>query len=82
MDLKNGSLDLNNKHYSEETLIKNIDILDLRNILSTQKLSFDFCENYILNEKYHKCVEDTYLDTSDILKYQPHLKSVYKVNGV
>ena len=82
MDLKNGSLDLNNKHYNEEILIKNIEILDLRNILSTQKLSLDFCQNFILNEKYHKCVEDTYLDMSDILKYQPHLKSLYKVNGV
>lgn len=81
MDLKNGSLDLNNNRYSEETLIKNIEILDLRNILSTQKLSLYFCKNFILNEKYHKCVEDTYLDMSDILKYQPHLKSLYKVNG-
>ena len=82
MDLKNGSFDLTYKKYSEDILIKNIDKLDLRNILTTQKLSLEFCDNYILNEQYHKCVEDSYLDISDILKYQPHLKSMYKVNGV
>lgn len=82
MDLKNELIDLNKKHYCEEMLVKNIDKLDLRNILSTQKLSLEFCSKYILNEQYHKCVEDSYLDMSDILKYQPHLKSLYKVNGL
>ena len=47
----------------------------LRNILKSQKgLSVDFCKKYILNEDYAFDVEETYIDISDCIKYQPHLK--------
>ena len=68
-------IDLYNNTYTEEELLNNIHVLDIRNILETQKLTLDFCHNVILDIKNHKCIEDSYLDMSDIYKYQPHLRN-------
>lgn len=66
--------DLYSQQYDIKTLEKNIDRLDINCIYRTQKLTVDFCVNYILNEKYATCDEDTYLDEFYILPYQRHLK--------
>lgn len=66
--------DLKNNQYSIGELVENIDNLDLRTILGTQKLTADFCAKYILTTNdYASCVEDTYLDINDVLAQQSHL---------
>ena len=57
-----------------KTLEENLDSLSLRSILHTQTLDVSFCVNYILNPQYAFSQEDTYLDYTNVLKHQPHLK--------
>lgn len=65
--------DLHTNKYSVEVLAFNIDRLDIKTILRTQKLTGEFCRNYILNEEYASCVEDTYICVGDVLLKQKHL---------
>ena len=46
------NIDLYNNNYKTNILIKNINRLDLVEILKTQYLDVDFITNYILNKKY------------------------------
>lgn len=65
--------DLRNKQYSIEILEKNIDNLTNKTLLYTQKLTADFCAEYILNEEYACCVEETYINFYDVLQAQKHI---------
>lgn len=70
-------MDLTGKNYTEEELIKLIVNLQVsqKHVLCSQKnLSFDFCIDYILNERYSLSDADEYLDIVDVSKSQPHLK--------
>jgi hypothetical protein len=65
---------LRDKKYDIVTLEYNIDRLCLRTLLTTQKLTPEFCVKYILNyEEHGMCVEDSYICDSDILLYQEHI---------
>jgi hypothetical protein len=59
--------------YDIEILKANIEHLDINSIYKTQKLTVEFCVDYILNDDYASCDEDTYLDENNIIAYQTHL---------
>jgi hypothetical protein len=65
--------DLDSKQYDMETLIKNINSLNLLKIIRKQKLTLDFIKNYILNDEYQCTPEEQYIDKNFILQYQPHI---------
>jgi len=65
--------DLRNNKYSIDILEENIDNLTIKTLLYTQKLTPDFCVNYILNQEYTSCDEETYINAYDILQAQPHI---------
>ena len=64
---------LDSKQYDMETLIKNINSLNLLKIVRKQKLTLDFIKNYILNDEYQCTPEEQYIDKNFILQYQPHI---------
>lgn len=68
------NIDLYENQYTEEELTKHITTLNLRMVLCTQKLSANFCNNYILNKTYQISDEEKNIDISDILNNQTHLK--------
>jgi len=68
-----GYFDLDSKQYDMETLIKNINSLNLLKIVRKQKLTLDFIKNYILNDTYQVTPEEQYIDKNFILMYQPHI---------
>ena len=72
--IKNTDLYKNN--YDIQTLIDNISSLSLITILRTQHLTYDFCIDYLLNEKYQIIEEEKYLDIFDVCEHQTHLKAV------
>ena len=72
-NLNINNMDLYNNKFNIDILIKNINKLDLNTILSTQKLTVDFCINYIMNEEY-QCLSEEDIDIFQILKKQKHLK--------
>jgi hypothetical protein len=68
-------IDIYNNSYSIEELtdiIKNTNISQTA-ILTHQKLTPEYCINYILNEDYSLFDCDRYLDINDILTFQPHI---------
>ena len=65
--------DLDSKQYDMETLIKNINSLNLLKIIRKQKLTLDFIKNYILNDEYQCTPEEQYIDKNFILQYQPRI---------
>lgn len=68
------STDLYNRQYSLEELERNIDHLNHKILLSTQRLTAEFCVKHILDLNIKGGDEDTYLfDVSYILERQPHL---------
>jgi hypothetical protein len=67
--------DLRKQKYSIDELEKNISNFRLKTLLLTQTLTAPFCVKYILSEEYASCNEDTYIDSEDILCYQPHIAS-------
>jgi hypothetical protein len=71
-EIKN--MDLYNYNFDIKTLENNINNLDLNTILDTQKLTVEFCIDYIMNEKYQCFSEESYIDVFQILKKQNHLK--------
>ena len=63
--------------YSIEELEKNIDNLNMKTIVNTQKLTVEFCVKYILNENYAQCNEEVDLLTIYYVMYnQPHLNEI------
>lgn len=86
MNAKRKFLDITDKEikanpflYDEDQLIYTLEtyIPSLRLLSKYQKLSAYICAKYVIfggiNEDNGDCVEDTYLDTYDILNRQPHL---------
>ena len=66
--------DLKHQNYDMDILKQNIDSLDMKTILHTQRLDAAFCVDYLLNEDYMECVEDTYYFTlCKVLLYQKHI---------
>lgn len=70
----------NNSLYKKKYSIKELENalksdynLNLYYILKTQKLTPEFCVNYLLSEKYSSCVEDNYISTNEIIINQPHI---------
>lgn len=68
--------DLLNKKYDTQTLIKNIKNLNKKIILNTQKLTPEFCIQYIFEiDNIDDGDEDSYLfDFEHILQCQTHIK--------
>ncbi len=59
---------------TEKELIKNINHLDLTNVLKNiDNLSWEFVINYILNEKYQKTRKERDITIDTVANYQPHL---------
>lgn len=59
---------------TEKELIKNINNLDLTNVLKNiDNLSWEFVINYILNEKYQKTRKERDITIDTVANYQPHL---------
>ena len=68
---------LRQSKYSIEELEKNINNLNMKTIVNTQKLTIDFCVKYILNEDYAQCNEEVDLLTISYVMYnQPHLNEI------
>ena len=78
-DITDKDIKNNPYAYSEEQIIYTLEtyIPSLRLLNRYQKLSAYICAKYVIfggiNEDNGDCVEDTYLDTNDILNYQKHL---------
>jgi len=60
--------------YEMETLIENIEYLNLNVILTTQKLTIPFCVKYIMNSRYQTEQDEKDITLSDIIEKQPNLK--------
>jgi hypothetical protein len=68
--------------YIIEELEKNIEHLNMKTVVNTQKLTIDFCVKYILNEDYAQCNEEVDLLTvSYVLHNQPHLDKSELLNA-
>lgn len=65
--------DLRKNKYSLEELENNIHNFNLKTLLINQTLTASFCAKYILSEEYASRVEETYIDSNDVLGYQPHI---------
>ena len=73
---------LREKNIDENTLVNNIKILPLKVILETQKLSANFCANYILNKNYQITQEEKNITIDDITQKQKHLKEIDIINAL
>tara|TARA_Y100000816_G_scaffold210769_1_gene156472 strand:+ start:2332 stop:2592 length:261 start_codon:yes stop_codon:yes gene_type:complete len=74
MSLTDNNLLNNPNKYSIEELEKNINNLNKKILLSTQKLSVEFCIKYILDLDINNGNEDSYIfDVNYILSFQKHL---------
>jgi len=66
--------DLYKKQYTMDVLEHNINNLEIKIILHTQKLNADFCAKYVLDPYYCTCTEDEYLiDFGYVLYHQKHI---------
>ena len=74
MSLTDNNLLNNPNKYSIEELEKNINNLNKKILLSTQKLSVEFCIKYIIDLDINNGNEDSYIfDVNYILYFQKHL---------
>jgi len=65
--------DLKKNKYTMEELKNNIYCVSLLEILKTQKLTVDFCVNYLLNDDFHLLEEETNISIYLITQYQHHI---------
>lgn len=70
---KISNLDLYSYIFPLTILEKNIDNLDLKTLIKTQTLSYDFIIKYILNEEYQITPEEKTIDIYDVVYNQPHI---------
>ena len=64
----------NKNKYTMDEIMENVDHLNVKFLLYTQKLDEDFCVEYILDMRMNSGDEDSYLLCEDyILVKQPHL---------
>lgn len=65
--------DLDTQQYPIDVLEKNQQYLDIRAMVRTQVLTAEFCNKYILDEKYMSVEETYFIDIPYVLQHQPHL---------
>ena len=65
--------DLRKQQYPIDVLEKNQQYLDIRAMVRTQVLTAEFCNKYILDEKYMSVEETYFIDIPYVLQHQPHL---------
>jgi hypothetical protein len=68
-----SNIDLYSNTFPLDVLEKNIDKLDLKTLIKTQKLSYDFIIKYILNEEYQITPEEKTIDIYDVIYNQSHI---------
>ena len=69
-----NKLNLRKIKYDIEILEENVDYINMKACVNTQKLTAEFCVKYVLNEDYMSCIEDTYcINYGYVLQRQPHL---------
>jgi hypothetical protein len=73
-------MDLNKNKYSLKTLKENIYLLNLVDILKTQRLTARFVVHYILNNIYQLKKEEQEITMEDVIKYQPHINIISLIN--
>lgn len=73
-------MDLNKNKYSLKTLKENIYLLNLVDILRTQRLTARFTVHYILNNIYQLKKEEQEITMEDVIKYQPHITITSLIN--
>jgi hypothetical protein len=73
MSIKSLEESKNTYTIHELELIKNINNLDLLSVLRNNKLSLNFCINYILNEEYQTTRKERDITIDTVANYQPHL---------
>ena len=73
-------MDLNKNKYSLKTLKENIYLLNLVDILRTQRLTARFAVHYILNNIYQLKKEEQEITMADVIKYQPHINITSLIN--
>ena len=73
-------MDLNKNKYSLKTLKENIYLLNLVDILRTQRLTPRFAVHYILNNIYQLKKEEQEITMEDVIKYQPHITITSLIN--
>jgi hypothetical protein len=73
-------MDLEKNKYSLEVLKQNIYLLNLVDILRTQRLTARFVVHYILNNIYQLKKEEQYITMEDVIKYQSHITMSSLIN--
>ena len=68
-----SNLDLYSFNFPIHVLEANIDSLDLRTLIRTQTLSYEFIIKYILNDEYQITPEEKTIDIYDVVNNQPHI---------
>jgi len=72
--ISNFDLRQNINKYSMKDIMTNLEHLDLKILVNTQRLTAEFCVKYIMNDNYVTCTEDQYLFCNDyVLSKQTHL---------
>jgi len=66
-------LDLYNQQYDRDTLKKNIYLVNLIDILKTQKIDVTFAVRYLLNPNYQFKPEESIITPKLVLHYQSHI---------
>ena len=74
MKITNEDLQINT--YTIQDLIDNIYGVSLLQILKTQKLTPEFCFDYLLNDDFQLLEEEQYISAQLILKYQVHISFI------
>lgn len=67
------NLDLYSFSFPIDVLESNINSLDLRTLIKTQELTYDFIIKYILNDEYQITPEEKTIDIFDVVYNQPHI---------
>ncbi len=67
------NLDLYSFNFPIDVLESNIDSLDLKTLIKTQDLTYDFIIKYVLNEEYQITPEEKTIDIYDVVYNQPHI---------
>jgi hypothetical protein len=67
------NLDLYEYKFPINVLESNINSLDLRTLIKTQDLTYEFVINYVLNDDYQITPEEKTIDMYDVVYNQPHI---------
>lgn len=67
------NIDLYSYTFPLNILEKNVNSLDLKTLIKTQTLSYDFIIKYVLNEEYQITPEEKTIDIYDVVYNQSHI---------